>query len=973
MQRSIANDSSAPLNERFTLVLLAHEQPEALRRALRYYAAYPCALLILDSSAEPDADSVATLTGVRYVHRPDTGHFASKLRQGLAFVATPYLAIVDVDAFLLPEALDQSLEFLAAHSDYSACQGYALTFEAHAARVDYYRRDRKGVEDFAESCALERLATYASHCPSLINAVARTEIVRRWYAALPADFDLAWQELGHGCALMTAAKVRILPIPYAVHALQIPSTLEAGQLAAVLSYRDANTAAIRERLVATLGSIFEMGQDESSQAVESLVGIGDYLNQRAAFARAKLFESGWLSQLEGPVCRFEPTQFVELPFYNQPFFECLSRLEFLMHAMPAGRVQLQGLEAVLLKQKELARPQRNTGAEPLNERLLKAFELNAFNLDVVQQLAAILEEGGAEAVSLKLKEWAQRLQDVMVQDHASLFETMRSGQLLRWLDGREPSADQVKDITRYLARHQGGPTFGILLLDLEADFTRLQTTFDSVINGACRAFKIIVFTTGDLPAETTLQNTLHFVKVNESNYVDRINQVVSQSDCDWVVLAEAGDELTPSGLLHASLELLDAPQCRAVAMDEFQRQPDETLSDVFRPGFNLDLLLSVPSLMARHWLVRREVLVQAGGYSRDFKDALEFELLLRLIEQDGMGGLAHLDEPLLICQAQPDSDNADERKALLRHLVARGYKADVSSAVPGVYKIDYRFIERPLVSIILHGDGDLVTLQRCIVNVLQRTRYQRFELLVAEHPVHDAALKDWLRSQGHQASRVRFIDVEPGLATAVLVNQASQQAKGEYLLTLAVDSEVVNVNWIELLLNQAQRPEVGVVGARLIDRQGQTTQAGLILGFNGVVGSAFVGEAADARGYMNRLVAEQDCSAVSFACLMVSAQLFQAADGVDDALFAEGLGDVDLCLRIAQAGYLTVWTPYVQVVNPGILSSSDEARQALVGKWQDALSHDPNYNANLATTGPGFILGPVVPVPWSKLIGRAGV
>ena len=189
------------------------------------------------------------------------------------------------------------------------------------------------------------------------------------------------------------------------------------------------------------------------------------------------------------------------------------------------------------------------------------------------------------------------------------------------------------------------------MLDLDADVLKLQVTFDSVMNSYCRAFKIIVFTTGDLPAETTLQNTLHFVKVNESNYVDKINQVVSQTDCDWMVLAEAGDELTPSGLYQASLELLAAPQCRAVAMDEFQRQENGTLADVFRPGFNLDLLQSYPALMARHWLVRRDVMVEAGGYSREFKKALEFDLLLRLIEQGGLDGLAHLDEPLLICQA----------------------------------------------------------------------------------------------------------------------------------------------------------------------------------------------------------------------------------------------------------------------------------------------------------------------------------
>ncbi|WP_164580634.1 hypothetical protein, partial [Pseudomonas viridiflava] len=92
---------------------------------------------------------------------------------------------------------------------------------------------------------------------------------------------------------------------------------------------------------------------------------------------------------------------------------------------------------------------------------------------------------------------------------------------------------------------------GILLLDLEADVFKLQATFDSLMNGHYRSFKVIVFTTGELPAATTLQNTLHFVKVTESNYVDRINQVIKQSPSDWLMLAQAGDEFTRSGLLLA--------------------------------------------------------------------------------------------------------------------------------------------------------------------------------------------------------------------------------------------------------------------------------------------------------------------------------------------------------------------------------------------------------------------------------------
>ncbi|TFW36776.1 glycosyl transferase family 2, partial [Pseudomonas fluorescens] len=145
--------------------------------------------------------------------------------------------------------------------------------------------------------------------------------------------------------------------------------------------------------------------------------------------------------------------------------------------------------------------------------------------------------------------------------------------------------------------------------------------------------------------------TLHFVRVIPVNYVDKLNQIARQSTCDWLLLTEAGDEFTAGGLLRAGLELRAAPECRAVASYEIHRDANGALVDVFRPGFNLDLLQSLPALMARHWLIRKDVLLDAGGYQADFSKALEFDLLLRIIEQGGLAWLAHLNEPLLIARA----------------------------------------------------------------------------------------------------------------------------------------------------------------------------------------------------------------------------------------------------------------------------------------------------------------------------------
>lgn len=150
-----------------------------------------------------------------------------------------------------------------------------------------------------------------------------------------------------------------------------------------------------------------------------------------------------------------------------------------------------------------------------------------------------------------------------------------------------------------------------------------------------------------------------------------------------------------------------------------------------------------------------------------------------------------------------------------------------------------------------------------------------------------------------------------------LYNWASAQAKGEYLVLLSAEVQVINANWLDSLLNQAQRPEVGIVGSKQMDIRGITTQAGLVLKPDGQVASVFVGERKDAKGYLNGHQAEQNYSAVSGACLMIRKDLFDAVGGLDEDQFAEAFADVDLCLKTADAGYITVWTPQAQMLHAG--------------------------------------------------------
>ncbi len=975
MQGKYGSEHALPLNELLTVVLISHNRPAFLRRAVQFYSALPCKLLVLDSSTEPTSGMAELPASVDYRHLPQFGYWGiqTKLAYGVEQVTTPYMVFAADDDFIVHDALAASVQFLETNQDYGLCHGYCLMYLTLANSVSYYRRDKKVCEDYSSERPQDRVLDYMHQYIPPFYAVHRTALLRDWHAILPEGTLFQWQEIGHVYYMLANAKARILPIPYVVREVNYGASEHKTEVYQSLVHTDAKSLAEREAFADFLASlptaIKDLDPVQSKQFVlQSFDAMIDALATGRSLTAELIFKSSWNPATLLTERHFGVKQYVELPFYNQTFFDQLTEFEFMLHAMPAGRLQLEELEGVWTLQEDMMRPHNNDTPESVVDRLWYAQECSPFNRSVVKQLAQQLESLGEESNAKKMFAWEQRLNALSPLGNRQTFERMLSGRLLNWLEARNPDAAQLEKIQGHLQAHGGGPQFGLLVLDLDGNLQKLQVTLDSLLEGHCKSFNIVVFTTGEPLAATTEGNTLHFVRVTQGNYVDKLNQVVRQSRCDWMLLAEAGDAFTASGLLRASLELSAAPECRAVVTDEIQRKADGALVDVFRPGFNLDLLQCLPSLMARHWLVRRDVLVEAGGYSADFRNALEFDVLLRVIEQGGMGWLAHLDEPLLITEARVLEENPHERLALIRHLATRGYKAQINSAVRGVWQIDYRHTERPLVSIIVQSQDNLPLLERCLDSVLQRTRYQRYEVLVVDNQSQSSAVAVWLDEREHTPGKVRIIRSEQRLSAAALYNNASQQAKGEYLVLLDADSEVVNPNWIESLLNQAQRPEVGIVGPKLVDRDGSITQAGLILGLNDGVGSAFVGEPAESKGYLQRLALEQNYSAVSAACLMVRKALFDSVGGFDEEVFAEAYSDVDLCLKVGAAGYLTVWTPQVQVIHPGKLPQVPQALEALRNKWAGQFQHDLAYNKNLALTGKGFTLGAPSSVNWMQLL-----
>lgn len=542
-----------------------------------------------------------------------------------------------------------------------------------------------------------------------------------------------------------------------------------------------------------------------------------------------------------------------------------------------------------------------------------------------------------------------------------------------WLAQRIPTATENRLIADYLEAHQGGPLMGVLVLDSEAQPEKLMLTLKSLLGDRClySTLRILVITPSESPA-TAATDKLHFISKTDEPLAFQINRAVEASDCQWFMVVSAGDEFTQSGLMVAALELTENAQCRAIYGDQLQRLPDGGVGGAFLPGFNLDLLLSFPLLMARHWLYRRDVFLAAGGFDPQFGEAWEFELLTRLIEQEGLLGLGHIDEPLLITDVPNLRDNPDEVRIIEKHLANRGYQAQVIPSLPGRYRINYGHTATPLVSIVVNCEVSLARLQRCVESLMEKTRYPQYEILFAGDNV-DSDVANWLAGVASLGdSRLKVVSAGGGLAQ----NRAAEQALGEYLLLLSGNAAVVSADWLDELLNHGLRAEVGVVGGKLLSATGQIDQAGLLLGLDGLAVPAFAGEPMDAAGYLQRLQVDQNYSAIGEACLLVRSEIFRHVGGLDASL--SEYRDVDFCLRVRQVGYLTVWTPYAVLMHDSTVTQNaseleitdTDPKDAIYERWLPALANDPAYNRCLSLTGRGFELERDTSLTWRPLTWR---
>lgn len=454
------------------------------------------------------------------------------------------------------------------------------------------------------------------------------------------------------------------------------------------------------------------------------------------------------------------------------------------------------------------------------------------------------------------------------------------------------------------------------------------------------------------------------------------NEALKMADGDFVVLTDHDDLLSPEALYQCAKAVQKEPQTDVIYSDEdkVDMSGKKFFEPHFKSDYNIDLLCTM-NYICHLFVVRKDVMERAGLFESCYDGAQDHDFILRCTEK--AEHIVHIPKVLYHwrCHAQSTSENPESKlyafengcKAVKAHYDRIGIPAEVEQGpFYGMYRTHYLWKEQPLVSILIPNKDHAADLKKCMDSIEEKSTYRNFEFIIVENNSTEEETFAYYK-EIEKRDNVRVLYYKEDFNYSRINNFGAKEANGEYVLLLNNDTEMIEPDSIKEMLDVCMRPDVGIVGAKLLYEDNTIQHAGVIIGFGGVAGHAFIGQDRDDNGYFSRIISVQDLSAVTAACLMVRRSVFDEVEGLNEE-FKVAFNDIDFCLKVRKAGYLVVYNPYAQFYHyesksRGQEDSADKVARfqqeiGLFGeRWGELLEHgDPYYNPNLTLDKADFSL-----------------
>lgn len=456
------------------------------------------------------------------------------------------------------------------------------------------------------------------------------------------------------------------------------------------------------------------------------------------------------------------------------------------------------------------------------------------------------------------------------------------------------------------------------------------------------------------------------------------NAAIEMATGDFVVLADHDDTLAPDALFECVKAINKDPEIDVVYTDEDKLDIDggELFEPHFKPDFSPDLLTSV-NYICHLFVVNHELLLEVGGFRQEFDGAQDYDFILRCTEKARK--ICHIPKALYHWRCHQDSTSSNpESKLYAFEAGARAVKAhydrlnipvrSVEKGIDyGIYHTTFEIPGDPLVSVIIPNKDHSADLDLSMRSLIERSTYQNLEFIIVENNSTDPETFAYYEKIQKEFEFVHVVTWEREFNYSAINNFGVSFAKGEYLLFLNNDTELINPDSIKEMLGYCQREDVGITGVRLLYSDDTIQHAGVVVGFGGIAGHTFIGLHKAESSYFNQAMCARNYSAVTAACMMSKRSLFDKVGGFSEDL-AVAFNDIDYCMKIRSLNKLVVYAPYAlfyhyESKSRGLEDTPEKVERfnreirKFSEKWPDILRDgDPYYNPNLTLRKSNFAL-----------------
>ncbi|CAN5495301.1 N/A [soil metagenome] len=670
--------------------------------------------------------------------------------------------------------------------------------------------------------------------------------------------------------------------------------------------------------------------------------------------------------------------------------------------LPQPRPGTTRLRFIFLVPADLKRarfdPLAQAGAFRLGPPIVRA--LSTLHARVAMLAALVRSRGGraaAKAVLRAVRRW--RLRDGFGQlsrgltDRYAAISRLDQHSYGNWIAAFEPPVAHYEAIGKSESDWAARPLISIVMPVYNPPADVLTAALESVLAQVYANWELcIADDASDKPHVREILDRFASaeprIKVEHRRHNGHIvaasNSALALATGRYVALMDHDDLLHPLAL-HFVGEALDRhPRAAIVFSDEDKLdESGRRHSPYFKSDFNYELFLS-QNMVSHLGVYRRDLVTLVGGFHDEYRGSQDYDLALRVIEQIEPDQIVHVPRVLYHWRAIAGSTalGSDEkpyaviaaRRAIADHLERIGVVADVRPAPEAAQYSRVRHAlasPAPRLTIVLTTNRRSDRLARCVESLFGHTAYPRFDVVIVDDGTGDAALLAQLKERS--PDRLALVRSDGPSDRSTLINRGVAVADGDIVCLLASDIEITHDDWLDELASFAARPDIGAVGARIWSPDDRLQHAGILLGLRGVAGHAHRSLLRGNGGYFGRAMLHQQMSAVSAACLAIRRTVYQEVGGLDKS--TGRFDDIDLCLRVAQAGYRNIWTPFAEMVRHASPDRAIEASQSQLiehdarvmrDRWASQLAADPAYSPNLTVLDESFDLA------WPPRLPHAG-